>query len=234
MRNFIINKEIDSILSGTMNVNKSLKGKRVKIEAFQKDGQIVGRSDYVVLNSRELESLYGGEVTTFKTSITRANEAVSFKVSVVDVLDLVSFNGQSFRTEPVVTIMTPPSGSEPNSPFPAGQIMPFKFNLVNSSDEDIVLDSIPVKFYVKDNKGKYLLTRTLPTIKGKLASHYGYELNIAWNQKDAIGNVLSPGKYYVGFEYPRDIVYSKFGSSEKIKHTIQPLYYVDYIEITVK
>lgn len=114
-------------------------------------------------------------------------------------------------------------------------IIPYKLSILNTSEDTIVLDTVPLNFVVYKSKPdgtdkKLVNNYSLPPLKGKLAPREGFEINIPWYQKDLNGP-LQPGDYVISLEIPKQIQYLNERTGIKQTWDVKLQYGTDFSEI---
>jgi hypothetical protein len=200
---------------GTIKVNKDLSGKQIDLEAVGEDGTVRGVSEFFYIDNENIEKPKAGDIKSFQTELSFGGPAksITFRVSVHDIVYKQTNNDLDFGypvvTKPFYGYMAPTFFNDDHNHDKA--IIPYKFSLLNTSGDTLVLDNVPLNFFVYKTKldgtdKKLIYQHSLPPLQGKLAPREGFNINIPWYQNDKNGPVL-PGKYLVTLEIPKQIQY---------------------------
>jgi hypothetical protein len=212
-------KYYNQITSGSIQINKDLNGKVIELDVLNKQGQIIGTSDYVFILNQDIDQPKPGDIRQFKTNINfDANQEISYRVSVHDILKPV--HNQTIdpkNGDPIAVMFAPPFNF--SGKLSIGNINSFTVDVFNTSDTDITVQPINLEFDVyttdaQDNKKSLVYSYKLPTISGTLASKSGYREVTPWNQRGSNGQYLTPGNYIVELKMPSNINYTLKGSND--------------------
>lgn len=209
------------ITGGMIKINKELKGKQIVLEVLDENGKVKGSSDYFYIDGENIKAPSVGDIKSFRTELNFDHNAASYKVIVHDIISKKKNDDLDLRypsiTKPLFgNFVPPPFLDEQVSKF---AVIPYKFTLLNTSENTLHLDDIPLALIV--NKGnpdgsakKIVYQLELPSIKGTLAPLESFEINIPWYQYDQNGKV-QPGLYFVTVEIPNKIQFLNEGTGTK-------------------
>lgn len=177
-------------ITGLLKVNKDLTGKKVQIDALDKDGKSVGSIDADINNNLAL-----GDIISLNSGIIVRGEVNSFQVQTRDTWGLITMDyfSQGFLQDM--------AGLE----FGKGQIDTNKKGLVqtlrfkNQEKQAITIKPLTIEYQILKVDGdteEVLLNSKLAPLEGIIPGYGWYEAKLpVWNLRDQYGNPV-PGQIH--------------------------------------